>query len=405
VVERSGAARGVAQSLIDLGSMAVDSAHMTARTGALRLRLIFGVATALGLFSAFQAYYYVSTFSPRPDPIGILLALNFNYWYSWAVLTPAILWLSRRCPLERGRLWRHVPAHIAGVFVATLAHVSLVTLGRGGIGYLHPLPGGDWQTQFQRMFFLNFDFEMATYWAIVGLSHALRYHYEAQARALTASRLETRLVEAQLQTLQRQIQPHFLFNTLNTVSALMHRDVEAADAMIARLGDLLRQSIETVDVQEVALAHELDFLRKYVDIEHARFQDRLTVTFDIDPDTEDCPVPNFLLQPLVENSIRHGIGPRPGPGHVLVRAERAGAVLRIEVRDDGVGMDAARLSDLEHGVGLSNTRSRLAHLYGERHRFVVTSPPQGGLSVLIEIPVDEPAREASVAELLAEGAA
>lgn len=405
MVERSGEARFAAQSLIDLGSTAVDSEHMSARTGVIRLRLIFGVATALGFFSAFQAYYYVSTFSPQPDPIGILLALNFNYWYSWAVLTPAILWLARRCPLERGRLWRHVPAHIAGVFAATLTHVSLVTLGRAAIGTFHPLPGGDWQMQFQRMFFLNFDFEMATYWAIVGLSHALRYHYEAQARALTTARLETRLVEAQLQTLQRQIQPHFLFNTLNTVSALMHRDVEAADAMIARLGDLLRQSIETVDVQEVALAHELDFLRKYVDIEQARFQDRLTVTFDIDPDTEDCPVPNFLLQPLVENSIRHGIGPRPGPGHVLVKAKRAGEILQIEVRDDGVGVDAARLSDLEHGVGLSNTRSRLAHLYGERHRFAVTSPPQGGLSVLIEIPVDEPAREASVAELLAEGAA
>ena len=144
---------------------------------------------------------------------------------------------------------------------------------------------------------------------------------------------------------------------------------------------------------------------KNVFIEQARFQDRLTVTFDIDPDTEDCPVPNFLLQPLVENSIRHGIGPRPGPGRVLVRAQRAGDILQIEVRDDGVGMDAARLSDLEHGVGLSNTRSRLAHLYGDRHRFMVTSPPQGGLSVTIDIPVDEPAREASAAELMAEGAA
>lgn len=373
-------------------------------TGAIRLRLIFGVATALGFFSAFQSYYYVSTFSSQPDPIGVLLALNLNYWYSWALLTPAILWLSRRCPLERGRLRRHVPAHIAGVFVATLAHVSLVTLGRAGIGNFHPLPG-DWQMHFQRLFFLNFDFEMATYWAIVGLSHALSYHYVAQARALAASRLETRLVEAQLQTLQRQIQPHFLFNTLNTVSALMHRDVEAADDMLARLGSLLRQSIETVDVQEVALAHELDFLRKYVDIEQARFQDRLTVTFEIDPDAEDCPVPNFLLQPLVENSIRHGIGPRTGPGRVWVRAARVGDILRLEVRDDGVGVDAARLSDLEHGVGLSNTRSRLAHLYGDRHRFIVARPSDGGLSVQVEIPVDEPAREVSEAELLAEGAA
>lgn len=259
--------------------------------------------------------------------------------------------------------------------------------------------------EFQRMFFFNFDYEMMTYWAILFLSHARRYHDEVQARALTASRLETRLIEAQLQNLQRQIQPHFLFNALNTISALMHRDVEAADDMLARLGSLLRQAIETVDVQEVSLAEELDFLRKYVAIEQARFQDRLTVTFDIADDTDDCPVPNFLLQPLVENAIRHGIGPRTGPGHVWVRAARDGAVLRLEVRDDGVGVDPSRLSDLEQGVGLSNTRSRLAHLYGDRHRFVVTTAPGDGLAVAIEIPVDEPAHEASEHEVLAEGAA
>ena len=140
---------------------------------------------------------------------------------------------------------------------------------------------GVWAMEFQRMFFLNFDWEMMTYWTIVGLSHALRYHYEAQDRALRASRLETRLMEAQLQTLQRQLQPHFLFNTLNTIAALMHRDVEAADAMLARLGDLLRLSFETLGVQEVALEQELDFLRQYVAIEQARFRERLTVSFDI----------------------------------------------------------------------------------------------------------------------------
>lgn len=377
-----------------------------ASRGVIRLRLIVGAATLLGFYSAFLAYYYVTTFSPQgADSFALLLALNLNYWYAWAAIAPGILWLSRRCPLERGLLARSVPAHLVGVFLATLLHVSLVTLGRELIYYAASMTSGRWLAEFQRMFFLNFDWEMATYWAIVGLSHALRYHYEAQSRALAASRLETRLVEAQLQTLQRQIQPHFLFNTLNTVSALMHRDVEAADAMIVRLGDLLRQSIETGDVQEVALAHELDFLRKYVDIELARFQDRLTVTFEVDSGTGDCPVPNLLLQPLVENSIRHGIGPRPGPGHVLVKVRRTRAGLRLEVRDDGVGVDAARLSDLEHGVGLSNTRSRLAHLYGERHHFSVTTPAGGGLSVLIEIPVDEPAREAVEADLVAEGAA
>ena len=391
---------------IDRAETAADSGQMTARTPAIRPRQIFGVATLLGLYSSFLAYYYVSTFgSSNKEPFWLLLALNLQYWYSWALVTPAVLWLARVAPLERGRLWRSVPAHLAGVFGATILHVSLVTLGRAGLDQFHPMPGGDWRMQFQRMVFLNFDWEMMTYWTIVGLSHALRYHYESQARALATSQLETRLVEAQLQTLQRQIQPHFLFNTLNTISALMHRDVEAADEMLVRLGKLLRQAIETVDVQEVSLAAELDFLRQYVAIEQARFQDRLTVKFATDPDVEDCPVPNFLLQPLVENSIRHGIGPRPGPGHVWVTARRIGNVLRLEVRDDGVGVDAARLSDLEQGVGISNTRSRLAHLYGDRHRFTVSRPPAGGLAVAIEIPVEEPAREASDAELLAEGAA
>lgn len=376
-------------------------------TRGIRARHIFAVATALGFFSAFSAYYYVSTFSPsRQDPFNVLLALNLNYWYSWALLTPVILWLSTRFPLERGHLLRSVPVHVVGVVACTLGHVSLVMAGREGIGaVLTMMPRGAWTAEFQRMFFLNFDWEMMTYWAIVFLSHAQRYHYEVQARALAASRLETRLIEAQLQNLQRQIQPHFLFNALNTISALMHRDVEAADAMLARLGSLLRQAIETTDVQEVALADELDFLRKYVAIEQARFQDRLTVTFDIARDTEDCPVPNFLLQPLVENAIRHGIGPRTGPGHVWVTAARDGAVLRLDVGDDGVGMAQSRLSDLEQGVGLSNTRSRLAHLYGDRHRFVVTTAPGQGLSVTIEIPVDEPAHEASEHDVLAEGVA
>ena len=391
---------------IDRARTAADSEQMTPRTPPIQPRHIFIVATLLGLYSSFLAYYYDSTFgSSAKEPFWLLLTLNLQYWYSWALVTPVVLWLSRVAPLERGRLWRSVPAHLAGVLGVTLAHVSLVTLGRVGLDQLHPMPGGDWRMWFQRMVFLNFDYEMMTYWCIVGLSHALRYHYESQARALATSQLETRLVEAQLQTLQRQIQPHFLFNTLNTISALMHRDVDAADEMLVRLGRLLRQAIETVDVQEVSLAAELDFLRQYVAIEQARFQDRLTVEFAIDPDTEDAPVPNFLLQPLVENSIRHGIGPRPGPGHVWVTARRVGDSLRLEVRDDGVGVDAGRLSDLEHGVGLSNTRSRLAHLYGDRHRFTVTRPPEGGLAVAIEIPMDEPAREASDAELLAEGAA
>ncbi len=252
------------------------------------------------------------------------------------------------------------------------------------------------------MFFNNFDWEMMTYWAIVGLSHALQYHNQAQDRALRASQLETHLVEAQLQSLQRQLQPHFLFNTLNTISALMHRNVDAADDMIAKLSDLLRISLHNVGVQEVTLKQELDFLAKYLEIEQTRFRDRLTVLFDVQPDTLDVLVPNLVLQPLVENSIKHGIGPKPTPGQIEIRSRRVGSMLELEVRDNGVGLSAARLTDFNRGVGLANTRSRLQHLYGSSHRFEFRQPPGGvptaaaalgslggGLSVLIAIPIVE----------------
>ena len=176
------------------------------------------------------------------------------------------------------------------------------------------------------------------------------------------------------------MQPHFLFNTLNTISALMHRDVEAADAMIARLSDLLRMSLQRVGVQEVTLKEELDFLSKYLEIEQTRFRDRLTVVFDIQADTLDALVPNLLLQPLVENAIKHGIGPRPTPGQIAVRARLNGAMLELDVQDNGVGLSAARLTDFNRGVGLSNTRSRLDHLYGSCTGLNSGSPPRADCS-------------------------
>ena len=294
---------------------------------------IFGVATALTFFSASQAFYFVSTFGDKPAPFAVLFVLNLGYWYSWALLAPAILWLSRRFPLDK-QSWRvSVPVHVGGVFVATTLHVVMAVSTGMATHWAIGESTSSWRAEAQRMFFLNFDWEMMTYWAIVGLSHALAYHREAQTRALKASQLETRLVEAQLQSLQRQMQPHFLFNTLNTISALMHRDVDAADAMIARLSDLLRISLQTVGVQEVSLKDELDFLSKYLEIEQTRFRDRLTVVFDVSPDTFDALVPNLILQPLVENAIKHGIGPRPAPGTITIRSRRVARHARV----DGAG--------------------------------------------------------------------
>ena len=181
---------------------------------------------------------------------------------------------------------------------------------------------GYWQ-RVRYNYVYQFDWEMVTYSAIVLFGHAMVYYREAQERSLSASQLEARLAEAQLQALQRQLHPHFLFNTLNAISALMHRDVEAADQMLMKLSDLLRMALDQPGVQEVALKDELDFLGKYLEIEQARFGDRLTVRFDVDPVTLDAQVPNLLLQPLVENSIRHAIAARVEGGVIEIRARHS----------------------------------------------------------------------------------
>ena len=277
---------GVMNSIaLDRRARRADSAAMAPTRERVPVRVIFSVATALGFFSAFAAFYFVSTFTDKKAAFGLLLTLNLGYWYSWACLTPASSGLrgAFRSIARRGSC--AIPVHIAGVLVATSLHVVLPLRSRMATYWFIGESLDTWLHEAQEMLFLNFDWEMMTYWTIVGVGTALRYLHEARATELSAAQLETRLVEARLQTLQRQMQPHFLFNTLNTISALMHRDVDAADAMIARLSDLLRMSLQRVGVQEVPLKEELDFLSKYLEIEQTRFRDRLTVVFDVQPET------------------------------------------------------------------------------------------------------------------------
>jgi two-component system, LytTR family, sensor kinase len=349
------------------------------------LRVIAGVATALGVFSTFQAYNYVSLFTERDPSFPMLLALNVTYWYAWAVLVPGIIWLARRYPFGRHTWGRALAIHAAGVVAFTFMHTVLTIGMRVPIQDAFGKPA-NFAADFRELFFLYFDWEMMTYWAVVGLSHAIDFHNQAQERELTTAQLQTRLLEASLQSLQRQLHPHFLFNTLHTISALMHRDIEAADAMLAQLSDLLRLTLERVGTQEVALKEELDFLEKYLEIEQTRFGERLQVRLNIDPDTLDAAVPNFLLQPLVENAVRHGIAQKVGGGRVDITAERQGSELLLVVRDTGPGLSPAKLDALNTGVGLANTRSRLQHLFGDRHRFEFHEPADGGLAVRISIP-------------------
>jgi sensor histidine kinase YesM len=239
-----------------------------------------------------------------------------------------------------------------------------------------------------------------TYLFLVGLAHALEYRRESERRALDSAHLQTRLVEAQLQSLQHQLQPHFLFNTLNTISGLMRIDVDAADRMMDRLGDLLRMALDSSNVQEVPLKEELEMLRKYLDIEQVRFGDRLDVALRIHPDTLAAMVPNFLLQPLVENAVRHGVAPYTRPGRIVIETTREGERLVLRIVDSGDGVAPHYLTLMNQGVGLSNTRARLQHLYRTDHACVFSNDE--GFCVTISIPF---AVDTSGAEPMKAGAA
>jgi LytS/YehU family sensor histidine kinase len=219
------------------------------------------------------------------------------------------------------------------------------------------------------------------YWLMLLGSHTIHFQSRLRAQQLRTSRLEAQLAQAQLSALKMQLHPHFLFNTLHSISALLHSDAEAADRMVARLGDFLRLTLENSDSHEVTLEQELEFLRCYLDIEMTRFQDRLRVDFAIGPGTLDALTPNLILQPLVENAIRHGIAHRIEPGCIEICSERSGDKLRLQVRDDGPGFASNTA-----GIGLTNTRARLERLYGSGYVLQLSNGAQNGATVTLEIP-------------------
>ena len=349
---------------------------------------VFGAATAFGVSSFLQAYRLTLVNSKPGMTIeaGKLLILNLALWYLPALMVPMIVSAARRFPLEAGRRVQAIAVHTVGAVVFSFAHI----VGLLGVRFLLWENGGKspmatWEQYFQRKFFEQMDASLMVYAVIVGVSHAVAYYHELQERKLKAAQLETRLIEARLKTLEAELHPHFLFNTLHAISTLVHRDPESADRMISRLSDLLRITFDRSGEPKVPLKEEMDFLQKYLDIEQTRFQDRLTVHVNVEPDALDGEVPRMILQPLVENAIKHGIAGRSGGDHIQITAGLDGERLWMQVRDNGAGLQVRTLKALRTGVGLSNTRARLDCLYG-RHYRLEFSDKHGGLSVLIEIP-------------------
>ena len=350
----------------------------------LRWPCVVGVATVLGILSSMLALQFTYSLGMSRARWVTLIVLNCTYWYLWALFTPAIVWLSQRFRFEWQGLHRAILVHLPAVALFSFAHIAAM----GAVQWWFVTMDGrpfSWWYEVKRSALQNFDWEMMTYWAIAGLSHAVLYYGESRRRALRASQLETRLVEAQMAALRQQLQPHFLFNTLHAISSLMHMDVEAADRTLMRLSDLLRMTLENMGLPEIPLQAELDFLAKYLEIEQTRFNDRLFVRFDVQPETLDVLVPTLLLQPLVENAIKHGISRKSGPGHIQITARREHTKLWVEVRDDGRGLSETALTALQKGIGVSTTRARLQHQFGADFRFEFHRLEEG-LAVVVAVP-------------------
>ena len=347
----------------------------------MRWGLLLTSWTLFGLFFASQVLIN-RAYRGRPLNLAHTLSIWLICAYIWAALTPFILYLAKRLRIERGRL-RNVLIHL----VASLGF-SVIQLG----AYVATTSLTNQSSQpfgqaFQEFVVTGLHFNLLTYWALVALSHATDYYRKYQERELNAAELRTQLAHAQLSALKMQLHPHFLFNTLNSIAVLVRKSSnKEAVNMLSGLADLLRHSLENIDTQEVPLKDELEVLRLYLEIEQVRFNDRLEVRMEIEEEALAALVPNLILQPLVENAIRHGIGTQSAAGVLEIRARRDNGRLSLEVRDDGPGLS-------EHGsklggakIGLTNTRTRLQRLYGKAHTFELSNAVGGGAVATLAIP-------------------
>jgi two-component sensor histidine kinase len=347
-------------------------------------RLAIGAAVwaLVGVLDGAESYYkrlgtvYQMTW-------GEAVAAGLLLWGGWMLVWLALFAAARRYPLVGPRWLRRAPAYLLAGCVCVLAKLAFDY----PIAVVFFCPGIEerpWAEYFGGLLpAYGFRYYLI-YWGLVGVAHALNSFRQLGDRERRAAKLEAKLASAQLQMLRLQLHPHFLFNTLNAISALIHKDVEVADRMVAQLGDLLRLLLDRFGAPEVTLEEELEFLNRYLEIEQERFGARLRVREQIEAGSQRAWVPPLILQPLVENALKHGIGPGKKGGRITLRArrDRKQGLLRLEVEDNGVGLAA----DYRHGVGLSNTCARLRQLYPGAYRFELRAAPGGGTLAVLELP-------------------
>jgi len=308
-------------------------------------------------------------------------------WLSWALLTPPIAWLQAEFPIERKRWWS-VPVHILAALILSLAKLSASVWTMQVIEPFWPIqPHVTFIQNLRDNVIQGIPRDIIVYGVILAVLTCVEYSRQIRDREVKSAQLEGLLSEAQVVSLRTQLQPHFLFNTLNGAVALVRENEnESATKMLIGLSDMLRYSLETAEQQEVTLDQELEFLSMYLKVEGMRFPDRLTITESIDPAVHCALVPSVLLQPLVENSIRHGIACRVGKGQIWISAHIVGSRLSLVVSDDGVGLPANWSLSNSEGIGLANTRDRLSRLYGVEQSFDVSPRAGGGVDVRISLP-------------------
>ncbi|HEX4164512.1 MAG TPA: histidine kinase [Bryobacteraceae bacterium] len=349
--------------------------------------LIFAAWLVPALLSGFNTYMQARLGGRSPDWHWMLF--NSIDWLLYALLTPFVFRASRRLPLERPHLLRNISLHVLGALAMCVAWAALGTLLRLEI-FSHQQNATALKVwvDFVSWVFITLPFGVGVYFALVGIQHSFLYFAKARERETQAARLAAQLSEARLGALRMQLNPHFLFNSLNAITVLVRdQDTAAASRTLELLSDLLRQVLRTDESHETTLSRELEFLQRYLAIEQVRFSDRLRPRIEINPAVARAAVPRFLLQPLVENALRHGIARRAEAGCVEVTADREDDQLVLTVCDDGPGLSAT--PDTESGVGLSNTRARLSALYDAHATLQVGNAKGGGVIATVRLPYHE----------------